>query len=326
MENIIEYTLSLKNYNKLTKYIQEKKKILLLKISPNDIIEIYDCRENAYDLNSEEHVEIIIKISVEDLMRLHNFLIDKNLSGYIHRRSIWNLNKIILKNNYIDILDYWIFGNCLFDSKKKSTNIDDLLYDACKMSNVDMVMYILNHIDKIDYNKRFNIFIKICTRGDPEIVVAFLEKFDDIEITLSILNSAIASKNIKVLEVLVEYGANINEHINSLLLNSMREDCVDIVEYLLENGVNIAVAEIENILDCMNNNSIGTVELLLNKLDYNQEQIDYLFGQSEKCNVEMIKLLIKNGANLKKYGKIVCEKAKKSKNNHLTEYLERKLK
>ena len=143
--------------------------------------------------------------------------------------------------------------------------------------------------------------------------------------------SAIESENLTFVTLLAEKFYKKNDYSDSkFLYNALISGCIDIVEYLLSMGAdldNIDILDAECIIfDCVKENYIEVIQLLLNEIEFDQEDIDKMFNRSEPYSEEFVELLINSGANVKKYGNKVYQKAKKLKNNTLAKYLKKNIK
>lgn len=70
-----------------------------------------------------------------------------------------------------------------------------------------------------------------------------------------------------------------------------------------------------------NKNNTEMVEFMFNNFDFEQKWIDNLFINSQKYCIDVVQIIIDNGANLEKYGKQLRDKAKENENYHLANYL-----
>jgi Ankyrin repeats (3 copies) len=307
MDNRITYTFrTKKDYSKFRTYLDNDS--LELKIRPNNIIQVY------YFDDYSNHIQI----NVEDLIELHDFLTKKNISGSIDNEDIRDCQTILLENNYIDILDYLIENNFVTDR-----HFGVMLIHACTLSNTDTISYLLKYCDDIDHFDKYCALDAACRRGGVEIVAFLLEKINYTQTNLNgVLCSTVKGNSLNTLKLLIENGADIHSN-NELLCVSMEKNSIDIMEYLLSNGADITTLTDEQIEYSIEKNHVERIELLLNRLNRDQKWIDNIFKRSAKYSVEMVQLLVDNGANVKKYRKQVCEAAKRENNNHLVEYLKK---
>lgn len=322
-KNKIKYTLSWKTHKKLAEFTKKKANHLELKIG-SDCIKIYTDTKNNFR----------IYVKVVDIIKVHGFFLKNNIIGKAFCPD--DCIDFVLENNYVGILKYLMnekFFADYNDDDYDEEAIDDFIYSyvfekACQVSNLETIVSVIDeHKGCLGNSTAFGY---ICDRNEVEMMESLLDRIidycGDLDDFDELLSSAVENNNFEMCKLLIDHGAHVNADMFELLDSSMENGNVKIAKYLLSNGADIDDLTIDDMIMYMENDSVDCIELILKKLNYDKTLVNNLFRKSENSSVQIVKLLIKNGANIKKYGEEVCKKAKKMDNDDLTKYLKKELK
>lgn len=313
MIDFVTFHIKRKCYDKFKKYIIGNKKIML---SENDFIDI------LFLHNFSGYIRIDIPIN--NMIKFGKLLVKKNIMGKIFYDS--ELTETLLTHNLVDSLKYLI----------ENTSVDhtDLLKDACKLSNKNTINFLLERLTNID---TFKIFVSECSNNNIEVIELFLEHLKDDEDDnndfirnindFDNIQEFIKCDNQLILKIIASYGMDIaslyKHNRDDLLRQAITNNLINSADFLLDNGADIDL-DYYDIEYCAKLNYIEAIDFLLdNYICLDQEYIDDLFISSINYSTEMIQLLIDNGANIKKYGKKVYNRAKKINNYHVMDYFKK---
>lgn len=138
----------------------------------------------------------------------------------------------IIKFNNIDLIKYFV--------KKHDFNVNinngyPLKY-AIIYNDLEIIEYLVEHganIKQEHFDSAINLY------NNDNVIIYLIKHCNDIELLNSILMQIVCFKNLEVLKVAVEQGADITSD-NRLLYPAIKtEKSIDIVKYLVEHGADI---------------------------------------------------------------------------------------
>ena len=280
----------------------------------NDTLFDVKCKQPSYDVvGSLNNVIVII-----------GFL-DKNNIKY---KLPCDFYKVLVDYECIDVIKFLI--NSKMEESDINCLISDLFVYACNTLNHSIIKCISNHLSTHEIINFFKVEsmkenINIAGFLIKEIMKTrhrndIMEGFD-----YYFLYKIAKEDNYLVFELLLEHGINLNGKESELFSDALYNNSIKVVELLfnacesekIENGRYLN----DELNICVTKNFYECVEFLLKNFEFEDEMIDKAFCKCEKCDVEIVQLLVNNHVNIKKYGKILCSKAKKANNHDLVEYL-----
>lgn len=104
---------------------------------------------------------------------------------------------------------------------------------------------------------------------------------------------------------------------NMLFNKALQHNYVDVANYLFKLDALITI-NYKFLKKCAKKNSVDSMEFIYNHFDVQQKWTNKLFIKSYKYSVEITKVLINCGANIRKYGKQLYDNAKSTTNAKLT--------
>lgn len=285
--------------------------------------------ENLKDKNNSRFMEAC---KINDLDIVKDMLLHKRKLK-IKIDAIHNNNTIFImacKNNYIELAKLLIDNGA--DIYARNDDGDTALILACKNNYIELAKLLINNnfnVNLCNNNNKTAIFYT-CLWSNYELSNLIIKKqCVNIHVySLSLIN--ITSKfhwnndSIKIIELLIEYGANVNvmdNYGNTLLFNIL--NCItdkniiaDIFKQIVKKGANIHTRNHKGesllILYCGHNNYKISKFLIKQKIEINT--IFYSYKEEEDgCkteiysalkyayknkNYELMKLLIENGADI----------------------------
>lgn len=315
-----------------------------------------DNNTTDFEISHDDYKKIIANIRITNVVTNKNFFVDiiiKNenygievmkCSNKIRLTILLNdakrIHKCLRKKDIEIIPDYDICNLLLEIDDTKSLKYfmkyfmehkyyyyyDLPLKRACKLKNYEAIRILMYYSE---YRQICDILVKKCADLNEKITKILLKKLvcakylenKDYE---KILCSSIKNDEIERMKLIFEYCEDIElkDYYNELLETALENELEKISEYLL--GCNICIhAELEYyVIKYANTDNYNMVEILFKVDDYDPKWLNDTFIKLEKCSVDIVQLFIDKGANIEKYGKILCDKAKKCKNRELVKYLD----
>jgi hypothetical protein len=316
MSNILEPDTFLfiltKGYEKIKKYVSFKgRNDAIIKINNKILI-------NATIFIHDSHTSIYLL--ADNVVELNNFLVLKGIDFDIDHTTA---SEYILEKNEFDIFDCIINNN--------PDKYIDLLLESYRLSNAQAIQYLTDNFstNEISYENKLQsmkeIFVEYEHYGIG-IIKLLLEKMEDNDDFEKLINSfdmcmyLAMCTDLETLQLFVSYGTKFKKYMNTMYFIAIKHNSIDIAEYLRAKGATCFFT-VDNIIKCAENNYIDAMDFICGKCETDLKWIDYVFMDSEEYSIEIVEILVNNGANVKKYGEKLYKKAKKCKNNHLAEYL-----
>ena len=284
----------------------------------------------AIDENNTEDVETIIN-QIEDIDNLNFYIDGTNPLHYAIEEDKIEIVKILLEygadvnlkiNDYTPCMSATFIGNLtilklLVEYGGNCDLITTRGYSAfklaCNRGNKEIVKYLFSNSATHERNESLWI---ACRNNDVEIVALLLsdswEKDKDIDSNFiknnrSCLEISIQGGNIEIINILLQYGANINKcdtRGRSLLIKAIIYENIDIVELLLEKGIRVMLKDRRTNLPIHFAAEINNTELLNLIIQINDVNSKNVFGETpifNACNyncIDNLRLLIENGAEV----------------------------
>lgn len=325
MESVVEFVVH--TVGELDKYLETIDNNLFFKISEYNKIPILNYKTDRY---------VVLQIDFNNFIDLDEFMIKKKFTYSCrdkHSGTYWDFIVDLTKQSRIDIIDYLLHNSSIFKSIIEGNTdfkIGLLLLNVAANSDNTLLEFLLFKFDyhiEANSNMKNSMILSAISTQNRYNVKLLLDKFNYEKDFLSrSVPKAIYTTDLVLLEMLIEYGADIKVRIDEYLCDAIRCNAIDIATFLLSNGADSNKITKHEIKHCVKNNYVDSMEFIFGQLEFDQEKIDKMFVTLENNSPEMIELFITNGANIYKYGEQICTEAKKSDNHRLVQYLEQILK
>lgn len=135
--------------------------------------------------------------------------------------------------------------------------------------------------------------------------------------------AAVKSGRIEMVKFIIENGANLILRKKDLIEFTMINNFVDIFNYIFCPSIDKIYIKNETFFQCMEKNNLEIIQIILSKIAFSKKWINNMFMNCYNCSSEVAGLIIDAGANVKKHGKCVLEKAVRINNKDLIDYLEK---
>lgn len=308
-------------------FLERNGNILKLKLGINMYIDVLDYQEKPND------GEIYLCVHNDNFIDFHKFLkrrgIHKYNFGLTYDGEWIEFVYGVIEQNRMDLLDYLIENNFLCpmtDGDLLEMYSYCLLHQACRYATVEMFVYLFNRIGVLQENTKIfaSLLNSACEFGNFGIAEAILRKlkFSELELDCALIYAADGG-DINIIELLVEFGADIKLLCNKLLRRAFIKNHCELFLYLMSKDANVDMITDDDIWCCIWSNNVDVVELLFKQREFKQHDIDDMLINSKNCTIEMVELLISNGANIDNCCEKLREDAKKCNNLKLVKYLKK---
>ncbi|AZL89166.1 ankyrin repeat protein [Megavirus baoshan] len=268
---------------------------------------------NLFNDYQIEIINIIIK-----------YLCDHGLNFYQYNMLI----SIVIK------LETVIYCIDAFKNNNKWTS--DLYLSAGYNGRIDIIEYMINmNIHDPFYNSR--ILAMSCGRNDIKMIEFMLQNGVDAQTNENAAIFNISKTNISQhdkinrFKLLMEYGANLFMRNNIIFFDAVSFGYIEIVKFCIDHGIDVTIqnnraiklaSESSSYCCCSNEASLDVVKLLVeNGADIHIEQ-EYVLKKAIKVNnIELVKYLLEQGANYTYCRKYVGQFEKENKYHKMIEFL-----
>lgn len=325
METSIAFKMSSSQYAKISTHLKTLNQELKFEISKNFNINVFDLKKSGNDKC------IRIYIDSHDFIEFDKFLLKNKVKHCTHNRHyIWNLLDELLELKSLDVIDYVIDNSDGFGDRESSdidtVSITTLLCLVCKKGNADFIEYILNKFmenEEVIKDCKEDMLAACCEGDNLSGVELLLNKFEYNKHELRAALYSIHGDNLDIFKLLVEYGADIESHLDNLLCFSLKCNATNITIYLLSIGAKCSKVRMEEITFCISKNYLDSMEFLFGQMEFKPNVLEDMFVRVRSA--EMIQLFVNNGIDIKKDGKKLYKYAQKKENyesaHHIKQFL-----
>ena len=270
----------------------------------------------------QEHIDYLVDSKFINFMWFdYNCQLAKYLFNKACRYGTINMVEQLVYYADIDNIRNYVISS----SYRSSTDIMEFVLNKFKEYLYEIYCEKRGFISKyaINYSKLLKIepiLISFIKENNMKYYRFFIDKITDIVDELSSHSVKPILKN--------SYKYHTNNLSYSTIQHSLLRFCVEndfpiFAEQLIQDGTEFTSNDICNRI--LNHNSIGILELFAEKQLLDVYDMDDMFENSYKCSVELVEILIDNGADYKTIGEEVLESALKNKNKPLAKYLKKLL-
>lgn len=264
-----------------------------------------------------------LKVNTTNFIQIHKFLSKRNLFLYIEIE--FSFLEFFLKQENENLF-FYIFN------KEHIEYIychDEELYFislALKKESLEKIMCIMPFyltsrlFDPADYIILFSI---VCERGELYLVETFYKEWNlSVKCMNKCIKNAVKSGNLEVVKFLIQNGANISLK-KKLIKIAMINNYVDIFNCVFYPKIDKVYVKDAVFVKCMEMNNVEIIYSILSKAIFGKAWINCMFCNCYKSSSEVAELFVCAGANIRKYGRDVLEKASETNNKDLIGYLEK---
>jgi ankyrin repeat protein len=194
-------------------------------------------------------------------------------------------------------------------------NIDELFLLALEKSEMKIIEFLFNYLDN---SNNPNYILSAINFNKKEIVKFLLEHGVTLFNPDGLLYGAAKKYNLVIINLLINYGADINFNDGELLVYSVTKNLIELTKFFINKGVNINAQNGLPLITCVKFEYITILQYLIhngvNININNGEAIIEASNLNSSLSTEILKLLIENGADVNVRGGLALINA--SKNNY----------
>lgn len=311
--------------------------------APNGISSCKKLKVNDKYINIEiiEHVKLpCIRIDLKDVKLF------TNSTPMIHVLYYTDINEIeVAKCSDYKLLKYirYYVSNVSYNEKEI---YEKILYKACKFYNKMMVEFTLNELDskciyknlcllysKMDLNSKLvKIFIeRMWNRCDYETFIKLCgfdnDNGNNYPKSDEFIKRVIRRQDIETIGFLLdfneynyEFDCYYLDH-REIMAMAITHSSTKVVKFMADERCTMNLDYIEIACD---NDNVKMCQFILKNAEYDNKELNKMFlSCTSECCPDIFDLFVQHGANLKKYGKDIQQKAKENDNDELVEHLEK---
>lgn len=269
------------------------------------------------DIDMTNHRYMKISINIEDSVDFFKTMRTGKFEMEIPTNSLCDA----MRENNNNEIEYLI-RNIYFD-------FDILMRQAIEIKSNEMIEVILS---EGEYREIFSMLQQEYKNMNSDIIKTFLRRlaqFEDFHRShtqyikiAELLCDMIEEDDSDLIKLFKLGGVKIEEYHNYFVDKALEKGYENILEYLVDyKGDETCVDYKYYLLQYVKSDNTRIVELIFQLTDFDQDFINEIFSDAGKSSVDMIKILIENGADIDKCGKKIYKNAKKNKNKKLMKFL-----